>query len=171
MSIDYLKTLLLLDQKDISRYFTIQPASGSGPGGQKKNRTFSGVRLIDPILGFTVIITTHREKDRNLAEALQNLKFLAAIQFELTDLDYTKSLFSPFLLPKKISSENKKVAFYFFQCKILLLEAMGDLNPVATHTGYTKSQLLKFLYQDKRSWQWLMQYRHTLGLPSLFPPR
>lgn len=56
---------------------------GSGPGGQNRNKRFSGVRVLHFSTGITVTATERRSQEQNLAAALERLdEKLAAYYFK-----------------------------------------------------------------------------------------
>lgn len=52
---------------------------GSGPGGQKRNRVYSGIRLTHVPSGLTAECVDSRASARNLAEALSRLRLAIAL--------------------------------------------------------------------------------------------
>src|SRR5881397_498473 len=63
----------------------------SGPGGQKRNKTSSAVRLRDPPSGLLVIAEESRSQHENRAKALQRLRqaFYLKVRDPLTAADLT----------------------------------------------------------------------------------
>lgn len=57
----------------------VEPQRAGGPGGQHANKTESGVRLVHLSSGLQAESTNHREKPRNIAEALGTLRLRLAI--------------------------------------------------------------------------------------------
>jgi len=54
--------------------------SASGPGGQKRNRTYSAVRLAHNPTGLTVVAEESRSQHENRARALRRLKIMLALR-------------------------------------------------------------------------------------------
>jgi hypothetical protein len=52
---------------------------GSGPGGQKRNRVYSGVRLTHVPSGLTAECVDSRASGRNVGEALSRLRLVIAL--------------------------------------------------------------------------------------------
>ena len=57
----------------LARECTITPYKSSGPGGQKKNKTESSVRVTHVPTGITRIATESRSQTRNRAHALERV--------------------------------------------------------------------------------------------------
>src|SRR5438477_11435671 len=57
----------------LARECDITPFRSSGPGGQKKNKTFSSVRVRHRPTGITRIGTASRSQSRNREDALQRV--------------------------------------------------------------------------------------------------
>ena len=69
----------------------VEPQRAGGPGGQHANKTESGVRLVHLASGIRAESTTHREKPRNIAEALGTLRLRLAIHHRGdSDLEWLK---------------------------------------------------------------------------------
>jgi protein subunit release factor B len=62
------------DPKIIRQQVTIETYRSSGPGGQRKNKTETAVRLKHLPSGITVIATEHRYQAQNLKLAFERLR-------------------------------------------------------------------------------------------------
>jgi len=72
----------LLAQCEVDRF------RGSGPGGQKRNKTESAIRLRHALTGLSVIATESRSQHKNRARALHRLRARIALDLrEAVDLD------------------------------------------------------------------------------------
>jgi len=61
------------DKERLKQEVVVQTFRASGPGGQHRNVTDSGVRMIHPPSGVTVSATESRSQFRNRARALERL--------------------------------------------------------------------------------------------------
>ena len=77
----------LLAQCDVDTY------RASGPGGQKRNKTSSAVRLRHPPSGLLVIAEESRSQHENKAKALRRLR--QAFFLKLRSEEHTSELQSP----------------------------------------------------------------------------
>jgi len=62
------------DLETLRRQVIIETYRSSGPGGQRKNKTETAVRLKHPPSGITVTATEHRFQSHNLRLALERLQ-------------------------------------------------------------------------------------------------
>ena len=59
---------------DLERECTITPYRSSGPGGQKKNKTESSVRVVHDPTGLTRVATESRSQSANRLRALERIR-------------------------------------------------------------------------------------------------
>jgi hypothetical protein len=67
-------TLLSLDDAALVALCRVENFRGSGPGGQKRNKTSSGVRVTHDASGCSASATVHRSQRHNLRDALRSLR-------------------------------------------------------------------------------------------------
>lgn len=60
-----------LDPDALAKACDVTPVRGSGPGGQHRNKNYTGVRLLHRPSGIVVTATRNRSYTRNLAIALE----------------------------------------------------------------------------------------------------
>lgn len=65
---------LEMTRKAILNQLEITFIKGSGPGGQNRNKRFSGVRVRDPLTGLVGTATERRSQNQNLNKALERLE-------------------------------------------------------------------------------------------------
>ena len=75
---------LSLEPAELLRRCVQAPFQGPGPGGQKRNRVYSGVRLTHPESGLAGEASESREARRNLEDALHRLRLAMALSLPLS---------------------------------------------------------------------------------------
>ena len=70
--------LLTLDERDLNRQCQFRPYRSRGPGGQKRNKTSSAVRLLHPPSGLGSQCSDFRSQLENRRRALHRLRFKLA---------------------------------------------------------------------------------------------
>jgi len=73
--------ILAQDDESLLRECERTSFQGSGPGGQKRNRVLSGVRLVHRPTGLRAESSDRRESKRNFDSALQRLRLELALDF------------------------------------------------------------------------------------------
>jgi len=152
-----------MDEESMAALCRFEFFKGSGPGGQKRNKTSSAVRVTLPEFGLCAEDCTERSQHRNRANALKKLKRLLAWECPvfpaLPPALPECSLHSP-LYPLMLA--------HHFD---LLAESNWDYRIAAEKCGCAPSKLLKILFRDPEAWQVFQQKREAAGLPRLLPPR
>ena len=138
----------------------------SGPGGQHANRTESGVRLVHKASGVTATADSHRERERNLAEALGRLRLRLAIAVrggsQTTWLD-------PHRRNGRLAIGLRSHDFpgIVAICLDALTLSEGSLVDASTSIGLSSSQLVRVLALDKEVRQAADAIRAAAGLSRL----
>ncbi|MBM4338524.1 MAG: peptide chain release factor-like protein [Deltaproteobacteria bacterium] len=94
------------DLEALKKQAIIETFRSSGPGGQRKNKVETAIRLRHPLSGITVTATEHRFQSQNLKLALERL------QKALIKLNRPKKRRLPTLVPLKVKEkrlEEKKI--------------------------------------------------------------
>ena len=153
---------LALDDAGLSAKCVITFTKGSGPGGQKRNKTSSAVKVELPELGVSAADCTERSQFRNRANALRKLRLALACQYRIL----------PAVPPENMQCSMTSEAYPLWVAKVLdVLEAAnGDCRTAAATCGITFSALLKKLYRDPQLWQHIQRRRQETGLPALPRP-
>jgi hypothetical protein len=82
-SLEAIRGWLALEPSELLRACVQSPFQGPGPGGQKRNRVYSGVRLSHPGSGLAAEASENREARRNLEDALHRLRLAMALSLPL----------------------------------------------------------------------------------------
>lgn len=154
--------LLMMDDAALSRVCRISFSKGSGPGGQKRNKTSSLATVELPGLGLSASDCTERSQFRNRSNALKKLRKLIALNYR-----------DPIMvIPENLSCSMNSPAYPLFAAQLLDIMKIKnwDYRATAEFCGISPSAMLKKLYRDPELWQFLQARRLELELPKLMPP-
>jgi hypothetical protein len=140
----------------------------SGPGGQKRNKTSSAVRLRHAPTGLMVTATESRSQHENRARALKRLRrAIALTQRTLLQPDEPH--------PECLASARQRDGSFRLSrrhhdyCRVVqyvldvLWAAQGRLNPAARRLNISTGQLVSFLKGDPKLWEHANRLRQSLG--------
>jgi hypothetical protein len=143
----------LLAQCDVDTY------RASGPGGQKRNKTSSAVRLRHRPSGLIVIAEESRSQHENKARALRRLRQRMIL-----------SRREPFTPAERLNPESLKVGlkdsrFWPLVGHVLdvLHETQGRVAEAAEALGVSTGALVGFLARERRVWEQANQLRRLFG--------
>jgi hypothetical protein len=152
---------LELPDDDLLRHCRRDPYQASGPGGQKRNRVYSAVRLTHGPSGIAVTAAESRSAQRNLGIALHRLRRHIALEIRGSALP------PPALAELRLSPDNPRhprllaaVADALHLCEFRIAEAADAL-------GLSTGQLIRFLARDPETWQRVNAQRRARDLPPL----
>ncbi|MBW8887511.1 MAG: peptide chain release factor-like protein [Fibrobacteres bacterium] len=160
---------------------------GSGPGGQKRNRVYSGVRLTHPASGLSAESVDSRASARNLGEALSRLRLAIALAAAPADpaeagndpekdpgnAAVTKAPGHPAdpapATPFRAGANpsHPDYARGALRALSLLRFHAGQLAPAAAALGCTPSALTRYLKEEKAVWARAREIRIGKGLHPL----
>jgi hypothetical protein len=152
----------LLAQCDVDTY------RASGPGGQKRNKTSSAVRLRHAASGLIVIAEESRSQHENKAKALKRLRRTFFLERRETptrsDLQAVQDESGRLRI---VSVKND--GFWPAAGALLdaLLEAQGQVSTVAESLGTTTANVVQFLMIEDHVWQVANQIRAQAKLKPL----
>jgi hypothetical protein len=155
----------LLAQCDVDTY------RASGPGGQKRNKTSSAVRLRHGPTGLLVIAEESRSQHDNKAKALKRLR--RALYLQLRDPAPAGAAahpeFAPALVDGRLHLFAKDPRFWPAAGVALdvLVEASGQVSTAAERLGVSTANLVEFLAADPKLWQEANRVRVECGLRPL----
>ncbi len=137
----------------------------SGPGGQKRNRVYSGLRLKHIPTGLQVTASEHRESRRNLDEALRKLRLeLALGAADARDLPAPPPIMN---FRAKVNSAHEDFPLLAFMALRALDESQGRLEAAATRLGVSSSALARFYKLHTNLWTRAGALRTANGLGPL----
>ena len=157
----------LIKQCDVGCY------RARGPGGQKRNKTSSAVRVRHRPTGLQASAVGSRSQHVNKRHAVRRLRRVIALQLRSPiDLEsYCPSpLLSEYLTKAGCLAVNvRNQAYYPIVAEVLdVLEAGGlRLSDAAPHLGLSTSQLVKFIEHDGKLWERVNQMRIQAGVKPL----
>lgn len=162
----------LLAQCEVDTY------RASGPGGQKRNKTSSAVRLRHLPSGLRVIAEESRSQHENKARALKRLRQTLFLTIRENPTDNTLILedlegrpeFASLLDPRgKLDVGRKDPAFWPAMGLILdTLQAMeGRVSDAAARLGITTGNLMNCLQLEPKVWESAARIRNRFGLKPL----
>ncbi len=157
----------LLAQCDVDRY------RSHGPGGQKRNKTSSAVRLRHRPTGLMAIGVEDRSQHVNKARALRRLRATIALSVRsaIEPGEYRRSE----LLGRYTTATGRlRVAlrnpeYHRIISEVLDVFTMFGLrvSPTAERIGLSTSQLAHFFQRDPKLWRQVNQMRSEAGLRQL----
>jgi len=157
----------LLDQCEVHTY------RASGPGGQKRNKTSSAVRLHH---GPTTLIskaTESRSQHENKARALRRLRLTIALKVRgpyAPASDSPSDLLRECITPDGRLQCGRRDARYPALVRDLLdvfVAYRGSTAETAAAVGITTSHLVSFLRKDPKLWARANEIRADYGVPPL----
>lgn len=143
----------------------------SGPGGQKRNKTSSAVRLHHRPSGLITVGTESRSQYENKARALRRLREAIAVGFRDVLPEEVAWPGTVQVVEGRLKVNAKNPSLY--QVVGLLLDALaaegGRLSEAADRLGLTSSSLTRFLAQHPVAWTQANRIRREAGLRPLKP--
>lgn len=148
----------------------------SGPGGQKRNKTSSAVRLRHGPSGLSVIAEESRSQHENKARALKRLRHSlylhireAIPQLSSAGLAQHPDWWQAALDTKGLPRSERQPEFWPAVGIVLdVLQAVeGRVAEAAQLLGTTTAQLVHFLQRDPKVWQQANRLRQRFGHPPL----
>jgi hypothetical protein len=139
-------SLLKLSDAELLKECEISAYKGSGPGGQHRNKTNSGVKL--KINNVEIYSCDDRSAHVNKLLALKKLRLKIALQMR-----EEPALQIPFSFPGtggKISQDNNFYPQFIADVLDRIYFCKGDLSEAAKMWSLSKSALNKIIIQDKK---------------------
>ncbi|HEX4053781.1 MAG TPA: peptide chain release factor-like protein [Tepidisphaeraceae bacterium] len=136
---------------------------GPGPGGQKRNKTSSAVRLTHRPSGLSVIAGESRSQHRNRQAAMNRLRHQIAVRIRepIDPGEFPR----PSLLGISRRSDGYPAAMG------MVLDVMAcagwSVSDAADILGVTTARLVRFLQADEKLWTEMNQQRQKIGLRTL----
>jgi hypothetical protein len=144
----------------------------SGPGGQKRNKTSSAVRLRHPPSGLLVIAEESRSQHENRARALRRLRqaLYLNVRDELTDEALARLAARPDYASARDGDGRLRVGrkdprFWPVAGLVLdVLQAVGArVGEAAEALGISTGNLIDFLHSEEKVWEQANRMRLRFG--------
>jgi len=151
----------------------VEAFRGPGPGGQKRNKTSSAVRITHVASGLCAIAGESRSQHRNKAAALWRLRHRLAV--ELRESIDVSTFVPPPWLRQAISDQGRLDVPLHSECYpqvmglvLDVLSASGwRLSTAAALIGLSTAHLVRFIEKDRKVWAKVNQMRPGSGHKTL----
>ncbi len=154
----------LLAQCEVDTY------RASGPGGQKRNKTSSAVRIRHPASALIVIAEESRSQHENRARALRRLRqaFFLKIRDD-TSLDAIQAKVGAMLAHGRLDFRRKDPRFWPAAGLVLDLLVLTEakISDAAVALGISTANLVNFLETEPKLWEQANQLRARFNLKPL----
>jgi hypothetical protein len=159
-------TWTTLTDDQLLRQCEVDTYRASGPGGQKRNKTSSAVRLRHPPTGLIVIAEESRSQHENRTRALRRMR--QALYLEIRDQSCEQSAADLVLARDpdgRLALGRKEVRFWPAAGAALDLLVLYEarLSDVAERVGVSTANLVEFLRTDPKVWQRANELRARFG--------
>lgn len=160
---------LQLDQDAFARQCEFHPHRSGGPGGQKRNKTSSAVRLVHRPTGLVADSGDFRSQAENRLRALHRLRLRLALECRstivLTGYEPPAWL-RPYAAGGTLHVNPKNPAFARAVAHVLdvTAAAAGNVPRTAALLGVSSSSLTRWLKEEPAVWQALAAIRRANGL-------
>lgn len=164
---------LLLADEELARHCEEDRYRASGPGGQKRNKTDSAIRLRHPPTGLIVTAVESRSQHENRRRALRRMREALAFQLRSPIDDVRLASIRNAVVDDRLSLRDRDPNFLTVAAGVLDLFAQhqGRLSNVAEALGITTGNLVRFLREHDDAWQAAQQIRQANSLPLLKHPQ
>ena len=149
---------LVLSDEDFLRECKLDWFQASGPGGQKRNRKYSAVRLKHLPTDITVEVVQSRSQNENRHIAVRKLKLQIAISIEGTIVKSFRA---------NVSMSNDEYPVCVAGVFDALKQYRFSVSDAAKEIGLSTSKLIKFLLRDELLWREVNNMREKLELKRL----
>ncbi len=150
---------LAASDSDLERLCHIEPYQASGPGGQKRNRKYSAVRLVHAPTGIAVTASESRSQADNRRTALRKLRRTLAMRIESD---------TPIVCGRaEVGMGNPAYPLWLAWVVQHLRRHNFALAETAVALGCSTGRLSRLLHKDPELWGAVNAERRSRGLPEL----
>ena len=172
------RVFLLLDDDALLRQCDVDCYRSSGPGGQKKNKTSSAVRLRHGPTGLIVIAEEDRSQHVNKRRALRRLREAIALKVRAAAplpekqgaaAPVTQATLTCITGDGRLAVGRRDARYYVVVDEVLDLLVRAELrvSDAARALGIGTASLVKFLQRDRKLWDRVNRLRVSGGLKPL----
>jgi hypothetical protein len=151
---------LALSDEQLVQQCSVDAYRASGPGGQKRNKTSSAIRLRHQPTGLIVIAEESRSQHENRVRALQRLRRELALR--------VRDPWTPARADLSLGRKDRR----FWAAAALVLDALdahcGRVKDTASAFEVTTAQLIEFFRIEPRLWQRANEIRRGHGQKPLY---
>ena len=164
---------LILDDAVLLRQCEVDCYRASGPGGQKRNKTSSAVRLRHVPSGLIVTATEERSQHTNKRRALRRLREAIALDVRSDDspgVDGPSETLRGFVQADgnlAIGRRDERYCMVVAEVLDVLRYQRARVRDTARRLGLSTAHLLKFLAKDPKVWDRVNRMRAAEGQPPL----
>lgn len=166
------RDLLRLTDAELLAQCEMDTYRASGPGGQKRNKTSSAVRLRHQPTGLIVTAVESRSQHENRERAVRRLRqAIALTQRNPLEPQAPHPEFFTAALKRDVSLHvNEKHPDYWLIVQHILdvlASARVSVSAAAERLGISTGQLIRFMKDDPKLWELANQMRRKEHLPAL----
>lgn len=159
--------LLLASDSELLSHCEQKSYQGRGPGGQHRNRTYTGVELKLPLWNLVIRCCDDRSSQVNRSQALKHLRLLLALEKR----EPPPQSWPVFMGSRGHLNPTNTAYPYFIALSLDQLDAdQGQHASCAHHWKLSSTAFLRLLSQEKSVWQKLNDLRSLYGLKPLKVP-
>ena len=164
---------LLLDDPGLVGQCSVDHYRSSGPGGQKRNKTSSAVRLRHHPTGLSVTAADDRSQRVNTVRAIRRLREAIALHVRAV-LNWERyqpsDLLSACITPDgRLAVGRRDGRYYSAVREVLDVLAACEMRvrEAAERIGVSTAHLVKFIQTDPKLWERVNQMRAEVGVKPL----
>lgn len=166
---------MLISDERLLAHCRVDLYRGSGPGGQKRNKTSNAVRLTHEPTGVVATATESRSLGENRLYALRRLriKLAAAVRQEVDAATFAPpAWFAQYVHEKQLHVNARNPHHPAIAATVLDVLDASHANPAAAaaNLGVSLRSLLKLLAADTHLWQSANRLREKFSEPPLTKP-
>ena len=150
---------LEMDDESLIKACQIQFYKSTGPGGQKKNKTESAVRLTHEETGVEASAQDDRQQSVNRKRAVRRLRLKLAMEVRMDPVKWEGQL--------DMNPKNEKFPLFIAHIFDALEDSSWQVSTAGTFLELSTGKLIRILAKDDRVWQQANRRRQQLNLKPL----